>query len=315
MSNRTLFTRETGHIVYDAAGTPATYFSEGSISVELVEETTPLPSMMFGELDRIPTSRMVKVKFIPQEFSAGAAALLYPFGALALGQSIFASTDKTLDIHTTSGKKIRILSAALYAEPEIRGDIKKTVWGEVEMWGILPIGGDPSTLAAFLTETSVSYPGASAFDQTKAITPAWQCSWGASPFDAIDLDESGWSLKSKPKLVNDVVMGKGLCNVVLADYMLELSFSPMNVTRSEVMARLGYGVALGGRKSDVKADFIAQGTGIYIAARNMVPSSAEPFQFDSEKRTVGKVNLVSTKTITTGARTEMLYIDEAAPES
>jgi len=315
MSDRNLIKRETGHLVYDAAGTPATFFAEASISLELMEETVKLPSMMFGDLDEIPVGRLAKLKFIPQEFSVGAVAALFPHQALALGASIYGATDKTMDIHTTSGKRVRLSCVAVYAEPGIRGDIKKTVFDAVEFWGILPIGGDPNALASFVNETSVSYPGASGFDQTACITPAWVTTWGASPFDSIDLSETGWSLKTKSSFNEDKVMGKGLVDVTLKGYDLEVSFEAMNITRAAVMARLGMGVALGGRKSSVASDFIATGTGIYIAARNMAPSKADPFEFDSNKRTTGKLNLVSTKSITAGVRDEMLFIGTEEPEA
>ncbi len=179
----------------------------------------------------------------------------------------------------------------------------------MEWWGILPIDGDPDALESYLTETAVEYPGAAGFDQTLAITPAWVCAWGASPFNAIDLDESGFNLKTNSKLVEDKPMGKGLCNVSLVDYNLEVSFTPMNISRADVMARMGYGIPLGGRKSAAAADFIAQGTGIYLQAYAMFISQADPFLFDSEKRTTGKITLSSTKTITAGTRGAMLYLD------
>ncbi len=312
--NRTLLTRETGHVVFDADGTPATFFAEGSISLELGEETVELPSMMFGVLDKIPVGRMVKLKYIPQEFSVGAVEALFPQGALQLGDSLFGASDKTIDIHTVSGNKIRMACCAVYQEPEIRGDIKKTVFGEVEWWGVLGISADPNALASFVAESSVSYPGAAGFDQTAAITPAWSCSWGASPFDAIVLNEGGFSLKTKAKPVEDKPMGFGLVNVALADYSIEISFEPMGISRAQLMARMGYDVALGGRKSAAASPFIAQGTGIYLAASGMYLDKADPFQFDSEKRTTGKVTLKSTKTITAGVRAEMLYLSTAAPE-
>ncbi len=309
MSDRTLFNRETGHLVYDADGTPATYFSEGTISLELVEDSTALISLLFGHLDDIPVGRMAKLKFIPQEFSTGAAGLLFPQRSLAIGASIFGGADKTMDVHTVSGKRVRLSCVAVYKEPGIRGDIKKTVFGEVEYWGILPTGGDPNALASFINETPVEYPGAAAFDRTKAITPAWQCSYGASPFDVIDLDESGWTLTSKAKLKEWKVMGKGLVDVSLSDYDLEVAFTPMNITRAQVMARMGMAVPLGGNKSSVAADFIAQGTGIYLQSYSMFIKQAEPFAFDSEKLTSGKITLNSSKTLTDGTRNSMLYLD------
>ena len=309
MSNRTLFSRETGHLVYDAAGTPATYFAEGSISLELSEDIAPLQSLLFGHLDDIPVGRMVKLKFIPQEFSTGAAGLLFPQRSLNIGDSLFGSADKTMDVHTVSGKRVRLSCVAVYKEPGIRGDIKKTVFGEVEYWGILGIDGDPNALASFINETTVSYPGAAGFDRTKAITPAWQCTWGASPFNAIDLDESGWTLTTKAKLKEWKPMGKGLCDVSISDYDLEVAFTPMNISRAAVMARMGMAVPLGGSKSSVAADFIAQGTGIYLQAYSMFMKQTDAFQFDAEKLTVGKITLNSAKTLSGGTRSSMLYLD------
>lgn len=314
MSDRNLIKRETGHLVLNADGTPATYFAEGSISLELVQETVELKSLIFGVLDNIPVGRMAKLKFIPQEFSEGAAALLFPHQALALGGSIFGATDSTMDIHTTTGKRVRLSCVAVYKEPGIEGDIKKTVFGEVEYWGILGIGGDPNVLASFVNETSVVYPGASGFDRTKAITPAWVTTWGASPFNAIDLSEAGWKLTTKSQFASeDKVMGKGVIDIALKDYSMEVTFTPMNITRAQVMARMGMTVPLGGRMSSVAADFIATGTGIYIAARNMYLDKANAFQFDSDKRTTDALTLKSTKSITAGVRDEMLYLGEAAP--
>jgi hypothetical protein len=102
--------------------------------------------------------------------------------------------------------------------------------------------------------------------------------------------------------------------VVLKSYDLEATFQPMNATRAQVAARMGWDVPLGGRKSAAAADFICTGTGIYVAAYNMMMSKADAFQFDSDKRTVGKLTLNSTKKITAGVRDTMLYIGEAAPE-
>ena len=183
-NNRTLILREPGHLTLDAAGTPSTFYSETPITVELMEEVVALPSSMFGKLDDIPVGRLVKIKFTPQRFSAGAAALLYPHAAKARGASLLGSSDVTLDIHTTSGVRCRIPNAFVYKEPNIRGDIRKSPFGEVEFWGIVALSGTTTTLADFFAETSVSYPGDAAFATSDIITPAWTSSRdsGVSPF-------------------------------------------------------------------------------------------------------------------------------------
>lgn len=313
-NDRTLILREPGHVVFDAAGTPATFYSEAPITVELMEEIVALPSAMFGKLDDIPVGRLVKVKFIPQAFSAGAAAVLFPFAAKARGASLLASTDKTLDIHTTTGKRCRISSAFVYKEPNIRGNVRNTPFGEVEFWGIVPLNGNANSLASFFAETSVSYPGDSTFDTTEIISPAWTVTWGGSPWDVIDLEDGGFEVSPQPSYVEDKVNGLGIVNVALTDYSVQVTFEPLNITRAAVMARAGFGTALGGRKGASGAEFVATGTGIYVAVRNAVLVPGQNFAFGAEPRAVGRLTLVSKRSFTTGSETQQMLVDDAAPE-
>lgn len=312
-NNRTLILREPGHIILDAAGTPATMYSETPITVELMEEVVALLSSKFGELDQIPVGRLVKIKFLPQAFSAGAASRLYPFAALKRGASLLASTDKTLDIHTESGKRCRIPNAFIYSEPELRGDVRKTPFGETEFWGIVPLSGSANSLASFFAETSVSYPGDSLLDTEEIITPAWSVGWGGSPWDSIDVEDGGFSIKPQPKYVEDKANGAGVINVSLTDYAVQVEFEPLNITRAAVMARAGFGQALGSRKSAMGYEFIASGTGIYVAVRGAYLVPGANFAFGAEPRAVGKLTLKSTRAITGGTETQQLYVSDAAP--
>ncbi|MBB5033172.1 hypothetical protein [Prosthecobacter vanneervenii] len=311
--NRTLILREPGHIVLDAAGTPAVLYSETPWTVEMSEEVVPIPSAMFGELDRVPVGRMIKIKGTPQQFSAGAIAKLFPFAAKKRGASLLPSTDETLDIHTTTGKRCRIPNAFVYAEPEIRGDIRKTPIGEVEFWGVVPLNGNANSLASFFSETSVAYPGDDLFDTAEIINPAWQVTWGGAPWDSLDLGESGFSIKPAPKYDEDKVNGIGVTNVVLTDYGVGVDIEPMNITRAAVMARAGYGTALGGRKSTTAYDFIAQASGIYIAVRNAALVPGQNFSFAAQQRSVGKLKLQSIRSFSGGEEVAQLYVGTSAP--
>jgi hypothetical protein len=313
-SARNLILREPGHIVLDAAGTPATYYSETPIEVELMEEVVALPSAMFGELDKNPIGRLVKIRFTPQRFSAGAAAALFPHAAKARGASLLGATDVTLDIHTTSGKRCRIPNAFIYAEPTIRGTVGVTPFGQVECWGITPLSGNANSLASFFNETAVSYPGDSAFVTSEIISPAWSVTWGGSPFDSIDLNDAGFVVTPQPQYVEDKANGFGVVNVSLVDYSVQVTFEPLNITRAAVMARAGFGTALGGRKSASAAEFIATGTGVYVAVRNahLVPGSN--FRFSAADRVVSQLTLQSTRSIVSGSEVAQLLVDDAAPE-
>jgi hypothetical protein len=294
-NNRTQILRESGHIVLDAAGTPATFYSETPISVELMEEQVALPSAMFGDLDQIPVGRLVKIKFIPQQFS------------LARGASLLASTDKTLDIHTTSGKRCRIPNAFLYAEPAIRGDIKKTPFGEVEFWGIVPLSGNGDALVNFFNETSVAYPGDAALNTSQMITPAWAVTIDG---DSIDLAESGFEIKGQPKYVEDKVNGAGVINVALTDYKVQVTVEALNLTRPAVMAWAGFGTALGGRKSAVGLDIIAQASNIYVLARHAVYKPGANFKFGAEPRSVDRLTFETIRTFAENIEQPQLVVND-----
>jgi len=311
--NRNLILREPGHLILNAAGTPATFYSETPWTVELVEEVVPIPSAMFGELDRVPVGRMVKIKGIPQQFSDGAISKLFPFASKARGASLLGATDTTLDIHTTTGKRCRIPNAFVYAEPEIRGDVRKTPIGEVEFWGIVPLNGNANSLASFFNETSVAYPGDSLFDTTEIITPSWSITWGGAPWDAIDLGDSGFSIKPVPKYDEDKVNGIGVTNVALTDYGVTVDFEPMNISRADAMARAGFGTSIGGRKSSNAYDFIAQSSGIYIAVRNAAMVPGQGFSFAAQQRSVGKLKLQSIRSFVDSTEVAQLYVGTSAP--
>lgn len=306
-NNRTQILREPGHIVLDAEGTPATFYSETPITVELMEEQVALPSAMFGDLDQIPVGRLVKIKFIPQQFSLGAAQRLFPFAALARGASLLSSTDKTLDIHTTSGKRCRIPNAFLYAEPAIRGDVKKTPFGEVEFWGIVPLNGNGNALTNFFAETSVAYPGDDNLATNLMITPAWSVTIDGTP---IDLAESGFEVKSQPKYVEDKVNGSGVINVALTDYKVQVTVEALNLDRPTVMSWAGFDDPIGSRKSDLGLNIIAQASNIYVLARAAVYKPGASFRFGAEPRSVDKLTFETVRTFSDGSELPQLVVND-----
>ena len=313
--NRTTILREPGHIIFDATGgSPAYLYSEVPWTVEMMEEVVALPSSMFGELDRIPVGRLVKVKGIPQAFGAAAIARFWPFAGLARGSSILGSTDMVLDIHTLSGQRCRISNAFVYAEPSIRGDVRKTVMGEIEFWGIVPLTSDGNSLVNFFNETSVEYPGDTVFDKNYVISPAWTFTFDG---DGFDLADSGFSIKTNAKLVEDKGNGIGTYNVALVDYGVEVEVEPMNLSRADVMSLAGWNNVLGSRKSAVGAEIVGTGdgagTGIYVAVRGAALVPGQNFSFGAEPRSVGKLKFQSTRGFSTGVEIAQFYIGTSAP--
>lgn len=312
MSDRTLIFSEPGYVSHDGNS----MYSIGDITVELMEDTVELNTQRFGKIDDIPTSRMVSIKFRPAMWNATSITKLFALGTLRMGAPIFGATDKPLDIFTLSGKRLRVPNAAVYAEPALRGTVKETIFGDVEYRGLVPNLGEASQIASFLAETTVTYPGDTGYNQAEIVTPAWAVSWGASPWDEIDLADGGWTITPRATIKDIPVDGKGNVTSLLTGYAVTVKFTPVNITRAAVLARLGFDVSLGGRKSTSAHDFTAIADGLaHIIAYRAHLSAPQSLLTSAENLPVGEMTLTCNRTVNSGVVTPLLYVGTEAPEA
>lgn len=313
MSNRTLILRKPGHVVFDGV----TFFSAAPITVEVMEETVEMRLQNYGKFDERPTNRMVSIKFTPSQFNASALAKLYPFGALAMGASILAGTDKPVDIHTTDDQRFRIPCGCVFKEPAASFGVTVPVLGEVEFRGLLPLNGDPAALASYLAESGVAYPGDTSWDPAEVMTPACVYAWPkgtASAWDSMDL-AGPLVITPEASLVEDVVEGKGLVNISITDYKVTAAAEPMNITPALVLEGLGFGSALGSSKAALGRDLVINATGCFGRLYNAVLKAPAPLRYSAQERIIGGLTWEAQATFTTGAKNPLWLVSDEDPDA
>ena len=314
MSNRTQILRKPGYVIFDGE----TFYSSAPITVEVMEDVIELSLPNFGKFDERPTGRMVSVKFTPTLFNADALTKLFPFGAMALGASIFGATDKTIDIHTADGERYRIPCGAVYKEPAASWGVSVPILGEVEMRGILGISASPAALASFLAQSSTAFPGDTSWNEDEVLTPAcayvWTQASGASLWDSIDFAGPP-VITPEATLTEDRSEGKGVINVALTNYKVTMTGEPMNITPALVLAALGFGNALGSSKSALGADFKINATGAYGRLFNAVLKAPAPLRYDTDQRVIGSLTWEAQATFTTGEKNPLFSVTTTNPDA
>lgn len=313
MSNRTQILRKPGHVVFDGV----TFFSSAPIVVELMEETVELTSQNFGKFDERPIGRMVSIKFTPQLFNADALAKLFPFGALAMGSSIIATTDKPLDIHCSGDERYRIPCAFVYKEPVMTWGPGQPILGEVEFRGIVGISADPGALASYFAQSSTAYPGNTAWDEGDVITPNCTYSWSsgsASLWDDLDMAAPP-AITTEAELVEDKAEGRGLINVAITNYKVTMTAEPMNLTPALVLAALGFGSPLGSSKAALGRDFKINATGAYGRLFNAVLKAPSSLRYSSNDRVISPLTWEAQATFTTGTKQPLFSISTTDPDA
>lgn len=319
MSDRTQIKKTPGKLIFDAAGTPAEFFSSDGISVELAEKQVTLESGRFGVFDERATGRMVIVKIKPTQFTAGALAALFTHGAKTKGASLLGSTDKTLDIHTIDGLRRRIPCAFVYAEPSLTCSAGKTILGEVTFYGILPIGADPAVLANYYSQTSVAWPGDSAWDIANELTPGWDVSWStgtSTAWDSIDT-KAGVMINTKSALTEDEVDGKGLINVSIQGYEVTAKCEALNISEALIAAARGWGTALGSSRAALGRDLKlnAVGGGAFIRVKNAVLQAPSALNMNAKDTVGSALEWIARPNFTSGVQGAALIVQTTNPDA
>ena len=107
-----------------------TFYSQGDIRVDLVNETFPVAVSNFGKVDDRVDKVMHRISFTPDGRFAALSVLL-PYATATIGSSVF-GTDKPLTIWTVDGKKRVYAAAAVTKMPSLMLASTKTIFGAVE---------------------------------------------------------------------------------------------------------------------------------------------------------------------------------------
>lgn len=161
-----------------------TFYSQGDIKVEMVQEVFPINVSTFGKADERVDKVMHRLTFTPAGQWSGLSTL-FPYATALIGSSVF-GTDKTLTIWTVDGKKRVYKAAAVTKMPNLMLASTKTLLGEVQFTCLHAEASQWNAVNSLFTDSAESYPGDSGFDVTAILTQHYTCAWiAAKAFTAV----------------------------------------------------------------------------------------------------------------------------------
>ena len=152
-----------------------TFYSQGDIKVELVNETFPIQVSNFGKVSDRIDKVMHRISFTPDGRWA-ALSVLFPYATSTIGSSVF-GTDEALTIWTVDGKKRVYAAAAVTKMPNLMLGSTKTLFGEVQFTCIHAESSDWSTQGSLFVDSSASYPGDSGYLASDILTQPYALAW------------------------------------------------------------------------------------------------------------------------------------------
>ena len=152
-----------------------TFYSQGDIKVDLVNDTFPINVSNFGKVDDRIDKVMHKLSFVPDGRFAALSVLL-PYATATIGSSVF-GTDKPLTIWTVDGKKRVYAAGAVTKMPNLMLGSTKTIFGDVEFTCIHAEASDWSTQGSLFVDSAASYPGDTGYLASDIITQPYALAW------------------------------------------------------------------------------------------------------------------------------------------
>lgn len=316
--NRDNIVKTPGKIVFDPTNATVAnripFYSDDGVSWEVQETLVTLPNLIFGNTSQIVTARLAVAKIKPTAFTAAALAKAFTHQAVYAarpGGSIIGATDKLVDIVTMDGQARRMACAFIQGEPALTCETGKTIMGEMTIYGIVGLDGDSAELDDLLTLEDQEWSDAD-YNYAHMITPGWDFGWPANAEDtsswaAIET-RAGVTVTPKSELDedNNPASGKGLRNVSISGYQVEVKADVFNITEAQVRAaRFGNGTqAPGTRKTSLGRDIKlnAVGGGAYIRVKNAV-LQPNPFKAHPKNTVVSELTWMSEPV---GSRTHLI---------
>lgn len=306
--NRTSIIAGPAKIVYDSQS----FWSKGDVTVKVVNDRFDIQTAHFGKVDERFSDRRIEVSFEPSgAFSAGVAAVLWPYAATAVGASVFTGTDKALEIFGRDGRKVTVHAAAVTKMPSIRMGVTQTLIGDVMFTGLVKNSTDPTTAAAYYTEAAVTYPGDTGFAVADILTKAYASVWGASaPWSSFQT-EGGWTIDFNLSLTPQKVDGIGTVDMTFSQLAVSAKCVPVGPTAADILTKVAGTAGLGA--SIATADPLnISATGVYVRLYRAALAESG-LAFGSTVKRIGQTEFIATRGVTTGTADPLFFVGTTAP--
>ena len=189
--NRTTLTLGPGHLLYGNGLANKLYCK--SIKVSLKTKWLDIAPGGFGRIDRRKIDETISIQCDGiGEFDANIAALLWPYGSTAMGDSIFGATDTAMGVHTLGGQKFTFECCAVTKMPPIFIGAGAPIFGSFEITGILKLSTARSNAASLYALAAAAWAGTPTAGNVKMLPAA--ASWALTPTAETIVPKAGWTI-------------------------------------------------------------------------------------------------------------------------
>lgn len=296
--DRTLIDGEPGVVIYDSA----TIVFDKGITMKIAETVQATPTDVVENAGDTWDDARVIISGQPSgEYEN--LTKLFPYASYRRGQNIFGA-DKPLVIHTTSGKKFTVGTAALTKSPDITLNPDKPVFGGAEWTGIRKKGVAWATADSLYKYESAAFASWAAFDAAAILKVAAAAAWGAlaSPWDDIRTTE-GWVINFGLNLKWITDSSVGSCQALFMGETVMAKCAPLyDLASAIIAAQLVQGTgARRGKRVASGSDLVLTGEGGSPEVTLTSAALRNPgYQFGGEQLRVGELGFEAQRTYSSG---------------
>jgi hypothetical protein len=275
----------------------------GDVLVEAPVVWDDVESALYGKIDKIYRDLIVKAKGMPRYYDTAALATMFPYLSAVPGTVFPGTSDVGCAFNSNNGDTVSLTSAIVGKMPDFVLGVGHPVLGEMEFWGVIGNGAEPSSATAYLSKTTggsysnPTVPG-TAFIGNQEFTASWGSVPGFSSFQA----QERWSVSHELDLEPVVIQGRTRA-FRLVSYRAMAKCKPLGPTMAQIDAALGAqgsGAAGGNRGSANGANLVISGTSNMTVTVGNAFMVGEGFVFGSKPLRYGEVGWVSSLSVESG---------------
>lgn len=300
------------------------YPDQAGIKVKPIFTLVEVPDLIHGRKEKVVVAKMVEVRFRPTKFSAAGLLKLFTHAtafATRSGSSIVGATDKTCIIRSNDGYKRTLACAYVHQEPALRCKGGQPILGEVVIRGIVGLSADASLTASYYAVSAEAWND-TGYDPAEEITPAFH-----AQFKEDAEDDSSWAnmlikdsdeltITPKSDLNEHGSQSRGLVNVTIKGYSVEVSGSFLNISENQVLAAAYGDITLGAKITSLgrRLRIVAETQDAYIVIPNAVLRPESEFAFDLTNTVVSQLMWDSTPKFVDSAWQSHLIVSATDPD-
>ena len=314
--NRTQLVLGPGHLLFGGATagsgdaitwTPTNTLFCKKIDAKVVTKWENIEPAGYGRRSRRKVDETVVIKVTSAGgFNAAVMALLWPYGATAMGTSIFGATDTPIGINSMAGKQLIFWNAAVTKMPSLYLGADKMLYGDFEITAIIRQGLARSDAMALYSAADVAFstltmPKPTVADFIRLPTVA---TWAISSPETIQA-QKGWQIDFPMELDWRVSADHGTFDARYQTGEVTAKCMPMNYGESRLADLKAQGTGADvGLDSRVQADLTLvqgehSGGGLTLVLKNAAIDDV-PMQYGDNLDRVPELTMLATRDFSTG---------------